>query len=91
MVGLGGLEPPTSPLSGVRSSHLSYRPNVLAGNTLTFSPTARQIIRPGRFVQGSEAEPKKSHLSQCANYIYFIIGAAMGIAFSSVSITAALE
>ena len=35
MVGLGGLEPPTSPLSGARSSHLSYRPNsnyeILAG------------------------------------------------------------
>jgi hypothetical protein len=30
MVGLGGLEPPASPLSGVRSNHLSYRPNVLA-------------------------------------------------------------
>ena len=28
MVGLGGLEPPTSPLSGARSSHLSYRPFV---------------------------------------------------------------
>src|SRR3546814_14307681 len=28
MVGLGGLEPPASPLSGVRSNHLSYRPNV---------------------------------------------------------------
>ena len=27
MVGLGGLEPPTSPLSGVRSNHLSYRPD----------------------------------------------------------------
>ena len=27
VVGLGGLEPPTSPLSGVRSNHLSYRPN----------------------------------------------------------------
>ena len=27
MVGLGGLEPPTSPLSGARSNHLSYRPN----------------------------------------------------------------
>jgi hypothetical protein len=27
MVGLGGLEPPTSPLSGARSSHLSYRPS----------------------------------------------------------------
>jgi hypothetical protein len=30
-VGLGRLELPTSPLSGVRSSHLSYRPNLLAG------------------------------------------------------------
>ena len=30
MVGLGGLEPPTSPLSGVRSNHLSYRPAVTA-------------------------------------------------------------
>ena len=26
LVGLGGLEPPTSPLSGVRSNQLSYRP-----------------------------------------------------------------
>ena len=26
MVGLGGLEPPASPLSGVRSNQLSYRP-----------------------------------------------------------------
>ena len=26
LVGLGGIEPPTSPLSGVRSSHLSYGP-----------------------------------------------------------------
>ena len=32
MVGLGGLEPPTSPLSGARSSHLSYRPGKLRGN-----------------------------------------------------------
>ena len=28
VVGLSGLEPPTSPLSGVRSNHLSYRPIV---------------------------------------------------------------
>ena len=28
VVGLGGLEPPASPLSGVRSNHLSYRPKV---------------------------------------------------------------
>ena len=29
MVGLGGLEPPASPLSGARSNHLSYRPGAL--------------------------------------------------------------
>ena len=29
LVGLGGFEPPTSPLSGVRSNQLSYRPRVL--------------------------------------------------------------
>ena len=28
MVGLGRLERPTSPLSGVRSNHLSYRPRM---------------------------------------------------------------
>ncbi len=33
MVGLGGFEPPTSPLSGVRSNQLSYRPEVV---TLAF-------------------------------------------------------
>jgi hypothetical protein len=31
VVGRGGLEPPTSRLSGVRSNHLSYRP--VPGNT----------------------------------------------------------
>ena len=91
MVGLGGLEPPTSPLSGVRSSHLSYRPNVLAGNTLTLSPTARQIIRPRRFVQCSRAEPQKSAQADGQLSFYFIIGATMGIAFSSVLITLAIE
>ena len=30
MVGRGGLEPPTSRLSGVRSNHLSYRPETRA-------------------------------------------------------------
>jgi hypothetical protein len=28
LVGLGGFEPPTSPLSGVRSDQLSYRPGL---------------------------------------------------------------
>jgi hypothetical protein len=38
MVGLGGLEPPTSPLSGARSSHLSYRP---------FEVTRKSSMRAG--------------------------------------------
>lgn len=33
VVGLGGLEPPASPLSGVRSNHLSYRPIMLQAET----------------------------------------------------------
>jgi hypothetical protein len=31
LVGLGGFEPPTSPLSGVRSNQLSYRPGSSLG------------------------------------------------------------
>ena len=31
MVGRGGLEPPTSRLSGARSNHLSYRPDSFLG------------------------------------------------------------
>ena len=33
LVGLGGLEPPTSPLSGVRSDQLSYRPAAVSNRT----------------------------------------------------------
>ena len=40
LVGLGGFEPPTSPLSGVRSNQLSYRPRVLINNQ-------QQTIRVG--------------------------------------------
>ncbi len=35
MVGLGGFEPPTSPLSGVRSNQLSYRPKLSASYVTT--------------------------------------------------------
>src|ERR1044071_1332229 len=41
LVGLGGIEPPTSPLSGVRSSHLSYRPGV-------------ERLRPGSVTPGRQ-------------------------------------
>src|SRR6266404_5345899 len=47
MVGLGGLEPPTSPLSGARSSHLSYRPFKTAWRTAhnLFSLRCLSVIR----------------------------------------------
>ena len=38
MVGLGGFEPPTSPLSGVRSNQLSYRPILASSVTCRFAP-----------------------------------------------------
>jgi hypothetical protein len=44
MVGLGRLELPTSPLSGVRSSHLSYRPNRKA----TAFTTTYRVSNSGR-------------------------------------------
>ena len=45
VVGLGGFEPPTSPLSGVRSSHLSYRPEVeLLWDQVTCEGTRADIL-----------------------------------------------
>ena len=41
MVGLGRLERPTSPLSGVRSNHLSYRPSTIE----RFAPRSRYLVR----------------------------------------------
>lgn len=43
MVGLGRLERPTSPLSGVRSNHLSYRPQP--------KRALKQRQRPGRCIR----------------------------------------
>ena len=46
MVGLGGLEPPTSRLSGVRSNQLSYRP-IYGGDEEIRTPDpllARQVL-----------------------------------------------
>jgi hypothetical protein len=50
MVGLGGLEPPTSRLSGVRSNQLSYRPTLLhrvaGGCTPRGRPRPEALPRP---------------------------------------------
>ena len=44
LVGLGGLEPPTSPLSGVRSNHLSYRPKHTTQNAPLKNRPDRQYV-----------------------------------------------
>jgi hypothetical protein len=55
VVGLGGLEPPTSPLSGVRSNQLSYRPwahsavdqnNLLWILRMTKGCLCKEVIQP---------------------------------------------
>ena len=48
MVGLGRFELPTSPLSGVRSNQLSYRP-VLAGSPASFLALAMSSAAPNIF------------------------------------------
>ncbi len=48
LVGLGGLEPPTSPLSGVRSNRLSYRP------ALGFQRLLGEFAREKAFFKGGD-------------------------------------
>ena len=44
MVGLGRLELPTSPLSGVRSNHLSYRPDLVFQSRFLFLSFTKQSV-----------------------------------------------
>ena len=48
-MGLSGLEPPTSRLSGVRSNQLSYKPFLIGGHLLSHTvsgivPSAAQVL-----------------------------------------------
>lgn len=66
MVGLGGFEPPTSPLSGVRSNQLSYRPKSLSAVQLLSCLTGLYLLQhrlgnlrgcsedPGNFFKGGD-------------------------------------
>ena len=63
MVGLGRLELPTSPLSGARSSHLSYRPT--AGN----SPALDLMI-----LTWSSEEPYKRSARKSQLFVQYALG-----------------
>ena len=45
-MGLSGLEPPTSRLSGVRSNQLSYKPFLFSNLAATYSPTPSPVQYP---------------------------------------------
>ena len=55
LVGPGGIEPPTSPLSGVRSSQLSYGPNV------TFATGGAGRDRTGDLLNANQALSQLSY------------------------------
>ena len=57
VVGLGGFEPPTSPLSGVRSDQLSYRP-VYRG--------LRSATRPMAYPLGLQAKLEWTSAELCS-------------------------
>ena len=57
MVGLGRLELPTSRLSGVRSNHLSYRPERGAGIQMRALPRAKTS---GHLTSNSSSDRKRN-------------------------------
>jgi hypothetical protein len=60
MVGLGRLERPTSPLSGVRSNHLSYRPESLHPRTRARSAAAPRQESREPFERGLVREERET-------------------------------
>ena len=56
-MGLGGLEPPTSRLSGVRSNQLSYRPTPSAMSRRRSSPRGRRAPPPPSLAPGLKRNP----------------------------------
>ena len=58
-MGLGGLEPPTSPLSGVRSNQLSYKPKTFA---CFFCTEYREALWVSLHTQGQKLALSKNQL-----------------------------
>ena len=64
MVGLGGLEPPTSRLSSARSNQLSYKPELWRSNARSQGGSERKATNLGSSF-GEEREAKTAASRQC--------------------------
>ena len=74
LVGLGGLEPPTSPLSGVRSNRLSYRPNNRRVCRPIASPSKHKSMRCDSVASTNlDQAICCGHLSQCCAQVKEVI------------------
>ena len=69
VVGLGGLEPPASPLSGVRSNHLSYRPMCCAASWWSQSGSNRRPPACKAGALPAELWPHVGRISGCRSLV----------------------
>ena len=72
VVGMGGLEPPTSRLSGVRSNHLSYTPpwselRVIGAGPLSVNPISR--VGEMRFLSKSLTHGRGNDIGRTVGYL----------------------
>ena len=61
MVGLGGLEPPTSPLSGVRSNQAELQTRLLRTSILAFICSGIKTIKKGASMQVNNLNKIDAH------------------------------
>ena len=72
-MGLGGFEPPTSPLSGVRSNQLSYRPNQRQNLIFQNKPNGGAMRdRTADLLRARQALSQLSYSPNRLCFIYFI-------------------
>ena len=93
-MGLSGLEPPTSRLSGVRSNRLSYKPiesgtHLLSHAVSSIVPSADQVLTVV-FGMGTGVSPKRIATSSSYPVFETVKSAASFVSVSYVSVSSAV-